>query len=308
MNETMSSRGGETSGEKSSENSTNLEILTEMSGKFDPDKARTLVERDRQKEPEMPSAEAETETDETVTHLAVIAEQKEKVLSPEDAANEYLSLLDELSQDFLNPCYSDERKGQSHYANNITTDLGLKYSDNPHYRWRGYASTEAGATDGTMLRIASADCILANEIGWRNGGEKVGEIIEQVDKKIADLDAEYSKKGRLGKFFGKKGYEQARKDLERSKNDAEFNFSRRYNANIAKELAISYNEKGNYDYGNGDYGQSQNESRNRQFFGLDDPERAKKVERAIELRQKYETEWAKDKATRTRSEQTAKYS
>ena len=118
-----------------------------------------------------------------------------------------------------------------------------------------------------------ADAILANEIGWRDDGEKVGKKIEQIDKSIADLDADYAKKGRLGKFFGKRKYERAKKELEQSKRTTEYQFSRKYNGNIAKELAIAYNERGDYDYNGGDYGESQNETRNRQFFGLDDPTR-----------------------------------
>ena len=284
-----------TGGEKSVEGTgaSHLEVLTEMSGKFDPDKARSLAEQDKPKRAEKFDDEAGIER--KASHLVVMPEKKEKELSPKDAANEYLALLDELSQDFSNPYYSEERKGQHHYAGNITTELGRKYSDNPHYRWRGYASTEAGETDGTMLRIASADNILVNEVGWRTEGEKVGKKMEQVDKDIADLDADYSKKGRLGKFFGKRKYEKARKGLEQSKRTMEYQFHRKYNGNIAKELAISYNERGDYDYNGGDYGKSQNEARNRQFFGLDDPERAAKVERAIELRQKYESEWSKKK-------------
>ena len=278
-----------TGGEESAENieaTSQFEVLTEMSGQFDPDKARRLAERDKQK----------TETrDRSSEYLAAMPEKQEEELSPQEAANEYLSLLDELSRDFSNPYYSNERKGQHHYANNITTELGLRYSDNPHYRWSGYASTEAGETDGTMLRIASADSIIASEIGWRDDGEEAGKKIEQIDKSIAALDADYSKKGRLGKFFGKRKYEKAKKNLEQSKQTVEYQFGRKYNANIAKELAISYNDRGDYDFNGGDYGQSQNEARNRQFFGLDDPERAKKVERAIELRRKYEAEWSKKK-------------
>lgn len=290
MSETL-----KTGDEKSAENAgaaSHLEVLTEMSGEFDPNKAKSLAERDKPKGAEKPKAETRDGDSE---YSAVMPEKQEKELSPRDAAIEYLSLLDELSQDFTYPYYSEERKGQHHYASNITTELGLKYSDNPHYRWLGYASTEAGVTDGTMLRIASADYIIANEIGWRDEGEKAGKEIEQIDKSIADLDADYSKKGKLGKFFGKRKYEKAKKKLEESKRTIEYQFSRKYNRSIAEELAISYNEQGDYDYNGGDYGESQNEARNRQFFGLDDPERAKKVERAIELRRKYEAEWRKKK-------------
>ena len=267
----------------------NREDLAGMSDEFDPDKARSFAERDKLENIE----ESETE-DRGLEHLTATPEKQGEELSPQDAANEYLSLLDELSQDFSNPYYSEERKGQQHIASNITTELGRKYSDNPHYRWRGYASTEAGETDGTMLRIASADNIIANEIGWRDEGEKAGKEIEQIDKSIADLDADYARKSKLGQSFGRRKYEKAKGELEQSKQTVEHQFSRKYSDSIAKELAISYNERGDYDYNGGDHGQSENEARNRQFFGLDDPERAKKVERAIELRRKYEAEWSKE--------------
>lgn len=268
-----------------------LETLTEMRDKFDPDEAKSLAEQDEPKSVE--SQEAENISSES---LSVTSEKQEKgELSPQDAASEYLALLDELSQDFSNPYYSDERKGEHHYASNITTELGRKYSDNPHYHWRGYAGTEAGETDGTMLRIASADNIIANEIGWRDEGEKIGKKMEQIDESIADSDADYSKKSRLGKFFGRRKYEKAKEELEQSKQAAKNQFNRRYNESIAKELAISYNEHGDYSHSIGVYEQSQNEARNRRFFGLDDPERAKKVERAIDLRRKYAAEWNKKK-------------
>ena len=209
---------------------------------------------------------------------------------------EYLSLLDELSKDFTNPYYGDERKGKSHYAGNITTDLGRKYSDNPHYRWKGYASTEAGETDTTMLRIASADSILASEIGWKEEGEKMGGDYKKIEAEIARLDEEYASKGPFGRLFGKRKYNKQRSKLvdNRSRMAHKLNG---YNANIAKELAISYNESGQYDYDgeNRDFGQMRNEADNRRFFGYDDPERAKKVERAMELRKKYEAEWTKKK-------------
>jgi len=293
MSETLKA-GGEKSAE-SIEKASHLEVLTEMSDKFDPDKARSLVEQDKPKSAEKPKTESKG-----AEYLAVMPEKQEKELSPEDAANEYLLLLDELSQDFSNPFYKNgaEHGGRQHTANHIVRDLGRKYSDNPHYRHRGYIGTEADDENGidyTVERMGVADAILANEIGWRDDGEKVGKKIEQIDKSIADLDADYAKKGRLGKFLGKRKYERAKKELEQSKRTTEYQFSRKYNGNIAKELAIAYNERGDYDYNGGDYGESQNETRNRQFFGLDDPERARKVERAIELRRKYEAEWSKKK-------------
>ena len=296
----------ETNRGKSAESidTSHLEVLVEMSDEFDPVQAKESAEQEKSKNAEKPNpkhAKAVSEARSEV--LATLPEKQEKELSPQDAANEYLSLLDELSQDFSNPYYGDKRKeGQGHhYAHNITTELGQKYSDNPHYRQHGYTGTEAGATDGTMLRIANADAILANEIGWREEGEKGAEQAEKTEKinnELAALDAEYSKKGLLGKFFGRKKYEAARNRLDTQK----CMITRRnedYNNAIADELAYAYDKTGRYGgkglAGKQMYNQEHNEEFNRRFFGLDDPERAKKVERAIELRQKYESEWSKKK-------------
>lgn len=296
-----------------SETSHGLNALTEMANKFDPEAAAQRVEAVRQANANAaPEATLETTTfiPETAltpeaqnpenpaeqpaldspkfTGLAVI-EQERKEPTPEEAADEYLSLLDELSQGFTNPYYSNERQGQHHYAPNITTDLGRKYSKNPHYRWQGYAGTEAGDTDGTMLRIASADNILKNEILWREDGAKNAEKLEQTKSELATLDENYSKKSIFGKFFGKRKYNKQRAQLENTISSISYQTAK-HNKNIAGELAISYNRQGNY-AGNPQTAEAENESRNRQFFGLDDPERAAKVERAITLRQKYESIW-----------------
>lgn len=274
-----------------------LQSLEKEAGKFNPEEALRLREQDLPGErnwSEKREVQDFSKRQQGEQFLQVLPETQEVELSPQEAAEEYLSLLDDLSKDFSNPYYSDERKGDHHYAKNITTDLGRKYSKNPHYRWRGYASTEAGLKDGTMLRIASADNILANEIGWREEGEKNASAIEKNREEMTKLDESYAKKGWLGKLFGKKKYQKARQELSQLENATKIR-TRHHNQAIAKELAISYNERGNYDRGSGDYGELENETRNRQFFGFDDPERAAKVERAIELRKKYESEWTKEK-------------
>ena len=287
------------SGEKSTENKgsvTGFEALAEMNGKFDPNRAKSLVERDQPK-----SAEKTKVENKSAGYLIAVSEKQEKELSPADAANEYLSLMDELSQGFTNPYYKNgvEHRGEQHTANHILRDLGLKYSNNPHYRHFGYIGTEANnkkdGIDYTLERMGVADAIIGYEIGWKEEGAKVGEKIGQIDKSIADLDAAYAEKGKIGKFFGKRKYEKARKELEDSKWTLKYQFNQKYNKHMEKELAIAYNDRGNYDFNGGDYGRSKNEERNRQFFGLDDPGRAKKVERAMELRQKYKAEWTKKK-------------
>ena len=109
-----------------------LNALSEMSGKFNADKAKTLIEESLNSKEDHTNENKDTEI-KGFEYLAVQPEKQEE-LTPRDAANEYLSILDDLSKDFSNPYYSEQRSGQHHYAVNITTDLGRKYSDNPHYR------------------------------------------------------------------------------------------------------------------------------------------------------------------------------
>ncbi|MBQ7802310.1 hypothetical protein IJ380_00355 [Candidatus Saccharibacteria bacterium] len=261
------------------------ELSTNPSEKWE---SLATVQFKEKSEPEEPKPK-------TLEHLTVLKTEKSlppiSELSPKDAAEEYLSLLDELSDDFTYPFYKDGSKTgvHQHIASGIARDLGKKYSENPHYRWSGYIGSEADSDDRTLVRMQSADNILMNEIHWRDEGEKAGKKLARLDKDITDLDEEYSRKGRLAKFFYKRKYNQERTKLERSKRAEKSKFGA-YNANIAKELAISYNERGDYDFNGGSYGKSENEARNRKFFGFDDPKRAAKIERAIELRRKIEEE------------------
>lgn len=226
-------------------------------------------------------------------------EKQEKELSPQDAANEYLSLLDELSKDFTNPTYQDEYNGQPNHRGgySFTWDLANKYSNNPNYN-RNVAGSDPLALDRTTARMGTADAILKAELGWRIEGERVSKKIEQINKELADLDESYAKKGGLAKFFGKRKYEKAKEALGSQQHFAKLNFEKKYNGKIENELAASYDETGGgrfSAYPSREARSAKNEEYNRRFFGLDDPERAAKVERAIELRQKYEAEWSKKK-------------
>ena len=151
-----------------------------------------------------------------------------------------------------------------------------------------------------MLRISSADAIIGYEIGWRKEGGAVAKKVEEYQEKITELDKNYETKGRLAKFFGKRKYEKRRDLLLNSIRDVKMRFRRNYSDKMEKELAISYDDSGSYGF---DYDKlkfaseersSKNEEYNRRFFGLDDPARMTKVERAILLRQKYKDEWAKE--------------
>lgn len=297
------------SGEKSAENTeaSGLEVLTGMKNDFNPDRAKSRAETDGAKSAEKPSTErgrSEAVEKARAEVLATLPGEREKELSPEDAANEYLSLLDELSQDFSNPHYGNSKMPTSTGVG-FARELGRKYSDDPNYRWLGYAGTEADPDARTMFRIGMADFILQNEIGWREiTDERVEASREkrnQIDKELADLDAEYSRKGALGKFLGKRKYEQRRVELNRKKGRP---LGQDENTNIARGLAYIYDDEGKRNFNDLiNYQVVDNEALNRRFFGLDDPERAEKVERAIELRQKYANKWTQDKTRKDNGRQ-----
>lgn len=289
-------------GEKSAENmeAGGFGALAEMSDKFDPDRARKLAEVNKPKTAESP---VEAGSDAGLYQLAEAGEQQNKELNPKDAANEYLALLDELSQDFVNPNYENGKMPTSTGAS-FAKELGLKYGDDSHYRWRGYAGTEADPNDRTIFRMGMADSILASEIEWRGITDEevsaANEKRERIEKGLADLDAEYSKKGPLGKFFGRKGYERRRGALNGQK---ERPLGQSENELIARGLAYAYDESGGHSFSDATHYQMvDNEALNRRFFGLDNPERAEKIERAIELRQKYADEWEQDASQETPDE------
>ncbi len=284
MSETL-----KTGGEKSAEStvSSHLEVLTEMSGKFDAEKARRQVEQDKPKNVEKPKTERPG-----AEYLAVIPEKQEKELTPKDAANEYLSLLDELSQDFTNPYYKngEEHGGERRTGGDISRDLGRKYSDNPHYRWKGYMGTEAteGTDDYTMVRMGIAETILGAEMKYRIGSEKIKEEHEKIDQQISKLDEEFAKKGRLSRFFGKRKHEKAKAELQLLKDGIEIRYTRNFNMpgrrpvfgtgrrlNVILEdyLATAYDETGhagrNYGSSGGAKNKAErNEEANRRFFWL----------------------------------------
>lgn len=266
-----------------------IDTLSSLSGKFNPDEARRAQDKRR----EAMAAEREKREMEPANsnfgHLALLVETHNKELTPQDAANEYLSLLDELSQDAKNPVYSNGNVPTG-TGLGLVKDIGGKYSENPHYRYAGYAGSEAGDNDRTLFRMGMADFILKNEIEWRKISDEDIKEIEENNKQLEKLESDFAKKSRLSQFFGRKKHE---KEIADFKHGRRFTMPYEENQLIEQGLEYLYNDVADFGYHHETI-RKESEAECRHFFGLDDPERAKKIERAIELRQKYEKEWQKE--------------
>lgn len=319
MSETL-----KTGGEKSAENAGatgHLEVLTEMRGKFDPNKAKSLAERDKPKKPE--SA--------TSTHLEVLSKKPEKKsveeLTPEEASKEYLDLLMDLSSNFTSAEGKSSRaaeydaKGNLQVYNNgysgkesrivgqiYETATGKNFHDeesNGNYKdgWQDkYVDRE--------LALGMADDIISAESDWRAAGESTTIEAEQSEK--ATLEQEKTEaKNKLDKIehgiFGKlkkafyvnfrnKEYNRLYNLANRQPQTKAEQSASRANAKLQKALEAAYSE--DYGYGHhrlsyehtsrdGSYSDKINGEYNDKFF---DKARKEKIDRAVELRRKLEAE------------------
>ncbi len=287
MSESLNIPSGE-SVRQSAEPDPRAATLESMAGEFDLKKAEGAASED----------------------LKILDSEKEEVLTTADAAKEYLGLLDELSQDFT--LYKDN---SAHHTPQygFVKDLGKNYSDDPNYHWFGYRGTEADPTSNTIVRMAAADNILEAEIDWRREGDPnyVDEISELSKKKEA-IEKDYQGKSFLERWAGRKQHKMEISRIDGEIGRLRWHRPRPANMRIAEELDISYGKSnrvmaGGYERASQDgigpntgmaeraeIADKKNEELNRRFFGFDDPERAAKIERAIELRKQYADEWSKE--------------
>lgn len=311
-----------TSDEKSAENtgSNRLQVLTEMNSKFDPEKAKTLAEKDRAKKSETA----------TSTHLEVVPEKpKQKSveeLTPEEASKEYLDLLMDLSANFTSAegkssrvaSYDKNGNVQVHnrgYSGEDRRIVGQIYETATGKKFREERSK---FNDGKWedkyldreLALGMADDIISAESDWRAAGESTTIEAEQSEKNTLEQEKSEAKikldkieHGIFGKLkkafyvnFRNKEYSRLHNLANRqSQTKAEQNASRA-NAKLQKALEAAYSE----DYGYGhhklsyehtsrdrSYSDKINSEYNNKFF---DKAKKEKIDRAIELRRKLEAE------------------
>lgn len=317
MSETL-----KTSGEKSQENTeaSRLKVLTKMSDKFDPEKARSLAEKDEAKKPETTIS----------THPEVPSTKPEKKsveeLTPKEASREYLDLLMDLSSNFTSAEGKSSRVASYDKHGNIQIQhrgysgedrriVGQIYETATGKKFR---SEREKFSDGKWedkyvdreLALGMADDIISAESDWRAVGESTTIEAEQAER--AALEQERSKaRSKLNKIehgiFGKikkASYVNLRnKEYNRLYNlanhqpqtQAEQNTSKA-NTRLQKALEAAYSE----DYGYGhhrlsdehasrdrNYSDEINSEYNDKFFNKT---RKEKIDRAVELRRKLEAE------------------
>ena len=136
-----------------------------------------------------------------------------------------------------------------------------------------------------------ADSILRAEIAWRENNEEIQKRQKQCEEQRTKITEEYSKKGFLGKLFGKRKFQKQLEKLDVYPRVDTYGKNNALNGRLEDDLAIAYGEK--YYHAHPKDHDKNNEASNRKFFGLDDPEQYAKVERAIELRRTFEKtkEW-----------------
>ena len=283
-----------------------LRALTEMSGKFDPQKAEQLKN------------EAEAEIAAREDGIATIEQEASAEFSPKEASKEYLDLLMDLSANFTSPEGKTSRVARYDEKGEIVVTHQSGYSGAEKRIVGQLLETATGKNfnderkkfDGEKyedeyvdreLTLGMADDIIAAELSWRMAGEDttVDEqeaeravlAQEQADakKKLAKIDggAFGTIKRTLYRIF--RGKEHARLlnlAMNQPQTEAE-KYASAANKKLQKALEAAYSE--DYGYGHhrlnrtpdGSYADRVNEEYNNVFF---DESRKEKINRAVELR------------------------
>ena len=309
-----------TNGEKPTENigaTSHLEVLTDMSGKFDAEKAKKLAEQDKPKK---------TKTEKS-TYLEIMPKKSEmkavEELTPEEASKEYLDLLMDLSANFTSAEGKTSRAAEYDARGNLMvynngysgkerrivgqiyeTATGKKFKDEElkgNYKdgWKDkYIDRE--------LALGMADDIISAELSWRTAGESTTIEAEKAEKATLEQERDEAKHklakiehGIFGKIkkafytnFRSKEYSRLYNLANLQPKTKAEQRTKEANARLQKALEAAYSEDYgyghhnlNYDhtYGDGAYAGKINSEYNDKFF---DKARQEKIDRAVELRKK----------------------
>ena len=226
-------------------------------------------------------------------------------MTKEEASDEYLDILDELSRGFTSA--EAKASGPARYdRNGEVVPKGTGY-DGQKNRIVGQLEGAEGKHADREWSIAMADEIIRAESDWRKVGEDVDPEKERVARDQAKLRLEIARKGAADKLerfetgtfawfrklvFRKKHIElqnqvrflqkqePERTPAERKVDDA--------NARMKKALEAAYSEDyryGHHQLGHGRNAEKLNENFNKKFFN---EENAEKIERAVALRRHLE--------------------
>lgn len=195
-------------------------------------------------------------------------------LSTEDAAHEYLSILAELSSNFTNP-----RSVTNALPNGDTRKIGTNINNFIN------AYDKQGDFSKINFRLDQANSIIDAEIAWKESGERYA----LAKTKLEDLENARSKQGLFKKIFSYGKYKRNRQDITKEIGREEI-ITYKSNILIQSFLGRNYSETNQNSYYPSDLKTSpeKNTDQNSKFFDVDD--RSKKIQRAIELKQKYLTD------------------
>jgi len=228
------------------------------------DTLRTVEFRGKHEKP--PKEERKTEY--VGKHLKKEAVKPVGELSHEEARDEYLDILKDLSKSFT------EQGDYGHGGAELTSLLMReKVGD------EAFLSEEGEYTVGNTGNLRVADALIAGEAAWRASGEKYEKkqaAYEEAKQNLQDYRHKEKEMGFFQKAFSVRKRRKERQELEgaymraRHAMDDQLHSNRNINTYIKRRLESAY-------------GKMPNDEANDKFFG---PQNDEKIDRAIELYRK----------------------
>ena len=244
-------------------------------------RAMKLLEELNEVKADQGSSEQTQKMQQEAYDLAVMAateagsEQKSVYdMTPTEVANEYLDLLQKLSQDFN----KSAEKGRYRVSTIGMSELSSKEKRMLNDRFEVMSQEDASA-------VQFADAIISGESMWRSAKDQAQEDKRAQDE-LDDLEASHRNKPFLKQLLSYGAYKKEKQKIKNSHrriipiglvsiNDATQKVDRLISVNL-------YKAYGNYRYGGfyNDEHEQQNQSYNDKFFNA---ERMPDIDRAIEL-------------------------
>ena len=208
---------------------------------------------------------------EALMAIKTIEPSEQKDLSVEDAASEYLSILDDLSSDFTNP----------RATTNQLPDGDARTIDTPINKFISKYD-KSGGYPQINYRLDQANSIIDAEMAWQTASEQ-----HRIAKeKLSAIDKNRQGQGFFKKIFSYRGYKQEKETLRSELSESEM-ITYKSNNLLQDTFGRNYSESGQNSYYPKDIKTSSenNSEQNSRFFNNE--ERQKKIQRAMKLKQGY---------------------
>lgn len=186
-------------------------------------------------------------------------------MSKGEIGHEYINLLKELSSDF------DQSK-QGKYGESISSNAAKD----------GSLLSKYGSEEGELSNLLStADKIIEAESNWRESGDKIKALEEEID----DLNKKRQSMGLFKRMVTYRSHRRQLDNLQRRQGHIKYREVDANNRQLAANLDEAYSDSHYQNRPNQDVADSRNEEFNQKFFS---PDRMDKIDRAIELRKAFE--------------------